>query len=173
MKEILRKKYLIERQNIQDKELKDKKIFQKVIHNEKIKKARKILIYVSLKEEVDTLNLIKYFLENSYLVAVPKVEGTEMHFFIIKSLEELKVGYKGIREPNNNDMVNDYKDWVCLTPGICFDKLGYRIGYGKGFYDKFFSKYNGYKIGLCYQELLIDSVKPNYFDIPVSEVITD
>ena len=173
MKEILRKKYLIERQNVQDKELKDKKIFQKVIHNEKIKKARKILIYVSLKEEVDTLNLIKYFLDNSYIVGVPKVNKDIMEFHYLNNLEEIKVGYKGILEPQNDKIITNFQDFICLTPGICFDKLGYRIGYGKGFYDKFFSKYKVYKIGLCYQELLIDNVFPNNLDIRVDKIITD
>ena len=62
MKEELRSKYKLIRKNITDKAFKDKLIFDKIISNEKVIESKLILIYVSLKEEVDTINLIKYFL---------------------------------------------------------------------------------------------------------------
>ncbi len=173
MKEDLRKEYLSIRKGIDNKKLKDKEIFNKVINNLKVNKTHKILIYVSLEDEVDTLNLIKYFLDNSYIVGVPKVDKNIMEFHYLNSLEELKIGYKGILEPQNTKVITNFQDFVCLSPGICFDKLGYRIGYGKGYYDKFFSKYQVYKIGLCYKELVIDNVYHNNLDIKVDEIITD
>ncbi len=173
MKEVLRKKYLSIRKGIDNKELKDKEIFNKVIHNSKVNKSHKVLIYVSLEDEVDTLNLIKYFLDNSYVVGVPKVNKDIMEFHYLNSLEELREGYKGILEPQNADVIKDFQDFVCLTPGICFDKMGYRIGYGKGYYDKFFRKNQVYKIGLSYKELVIDNVYHNNLDINVDEIITD
>ena len=60
-----------------------------------------------------------------------------------------------------------------FTPGICFDKAFYRIGYGKGYYDRFFNTYNGIKIGLCYDDCLIDDTYHDCYDIPVDIIVTD
>ena len=96
-----------------------------------------------------------------------------MNFYYIKSLEELKSGYFGILEPVSNDLVTDFSNCVCITPGICFDLNGNRIGYGKGFYDKFFNEVDIYKIGLCYKKCLVRKIDANKFDKTVEKVITD
>jgi 5-formyltetrahydrofolate cyclo-ligase len=70
-------------------------------------------------------------------------------------------------------MVCEFNNSVCITPGICFDKYGYRIGYGKGFYDKFFYNHDVFKIGLCYQECLVDKIEVDDYDIAVDKIITD
>ncbi|MCI5734224.1 MAG: 5-formyltetrahydrofolate cyclo-ligase, partial [Tenericutes bacterium] len=119
-----------------------------------------------------TLKLIKFFLQNKR-VAVPKIENNNMNFYYIKSLEELKSGYFGILEPVSNNLVTDFSNCVCITPGICFDLNGNRIGYGKGFYDKFFNEVDIYKIGLCYKKCLVRKIGVNNFDKRVEKVITD
>ncbi len=172
MKQKLRKKYLKVRENILNKDMKNKDIFNQVINNEKVKKAKIILTYVSYNNEVDTLNLIKYFLKKKK-VAVPKVEKGKMNFYFIESLDDLEEGYAHILEPTTEKKVPNFKESVCLTPGICFSKLGYRIGYGGGFYDQFFSENKMYRIGLCYQECLIDDVDNEEHDQKVDEIITE
>lgn len=171
-KEDLRKEYHQIRNSIEDKITKDTIIFNKVINNQKILTSKSILIYVSLKEEIDTINLIKHFLNNKK-VAVPKIENNQMNFYYITSLFDLKPGYFNILEPTTNNMVTDFTNTICITPGICFSKDGYRIGYGKGFYDKFLSQNKIPSIGLCYKECLIDYIPTNKYDQKVDEVITD
>ena len=172
MKESLREKYKIIRKNIIDKTNKDNQIYEKVISNNKVINSKKILIYVSLNDEVDTLKLIKYFLTNKE-VAVPKIENGIMNFYYINSLTDLKKGLYNILEPQTKRIVTDFTNSIIITPGICFDIFNYRIGYGKGYYDKFFKKHNNtYKIGLCYDECLIDNTYNDSYDIPVDEVIT-
>lgn len=161
------------RNNILERDIKNEIIFDKVINNELVKKAKLILIYVSFNREVDTLKLIEYFLTNNYLVAVPKIENNIMNFYYIDSLDKLVKGYYDILEPVTKDMVKDFNDAACITPGICFSKNGYRIGYGKGFYDQFFLNHNVYSIGLCYKECLLDNIPNESHDQKVSEVITD
>ena len=172
MKQKLREKYLKVRENILNRDIKNQDIFNQVINNAKVKEAKIILTYVSYNNEVDTLNLITYFL-NKKKVAVPKVEKGEMNFYFIKSLNDLKEGYAHILEPISKEKVSDFKEAICLTPGICFSKSGYRIGYGGGFYDRFFSQNKIYRIGLCYQECLIDNVYNKKFDQKVDEIIID
>ncbi len=173
MKKELRKKYLLVRKNISDKLEKDKIILKKILNNKMVRKTKIILCYVSYNDEIDTLDLINELLK-SKIVAVPKIENNEMNFYIISSINELKEGYFKILEPDNNNLLTNFNELVSITPGICFDKLGYRIGYGKGFYDKFYSEHsNIYKIGLCYKECMVDKIKKDKFDINVDEIITD
>ena len=157
---------------IEDKEIKDNNIFNKLLSNKYIRDSKLILIYVSFNNEVDTINIIKYFLKNK-LVAVPKIENNMMSFYYINSLSELTKGKYNILEPVTNNIVNDFSSCVSITPGVCFSKNLYRIGYGKGFYDKFYSKYKEiYKIGLSYDECIIDNFKVDIYDQKLDEVIT-
>lgn len=174
MKKSLRKKYLLLRKNIYDKEKRNMIIFDKVINNCRVIKASIILIYVSLDDEVNTRKLINYFLEAGKKVAVCKVLGKDMQFYYINSFDDLSVGYKNILEPKEYCIdVSDFSSSISITPGICFNKSGYRIGYGAGYYDRFYEKVNLYKIGLCYKEFLIDKAFNDIYDVAVDEIITD
>ena len=77
------------------------------------------------------------------------------------------------RNKTTNNIVKDFNNAVSITPGICFSYDLYRIGYGKGYYDKFYSNHGVYKIGLCYSNCLIDKIDNDRYDIKVNEIITD
>lgn len=171
-KKELRDKYRLIRKNIKNKEYLDNIIFKKAITNDNILKSDIILIYVSTDEEIDTLNIISHLLKTKK-VAVPKIEDGVMNFYFIKSLDDLEKGYFNILEPTTKEKVQSFNNSVCITPGICYSHSKYRIGYGKGFYDKFFNKNNIYKIGLCYKKCYIKEEFNDEYDIKVDEVITD
>ena len=63
---------------------------------------------------------------------------------------------------------------IVITPGIVFSKDNYRIGYGGGYYDKFFANKDvtALKIGLCFNEQIIEEVPTNKYDIPVDYIIS-
>lgn len=172
MKQDIRKKYRIIRKEIKNKDIKDNLIYQKIINHKKILNCETILIYVSTKEEIDTINIINYFL-NKKKIAVPKIVNNKMNFYYIHHLNDLKLGYFNILEPTTNNLVTDFTNTVSITPGICFSKNGYRIGYGKGYYDKFYQKHNVYKIGLCYKECLLKTIVYDKYDKKVDEIITE
>ena len=173
MKIIYRKKYLEIRKNIIDKLEQDNIICNKIINNKKINECNTLLIYVSTKEEVDTIKIIKYYLKQKKKVAVPKIENNKMNFYYINSFKELKYGYFNILEPTTNNIVKDYTNCVSITPGICFSRNLYRLGYGKGFYDKFYSQHKEiYKIGISYQECYLENIPHDKNDIKLDEVIT-
>jgi len=167
----LRKKYKLIRSNISNKENKNKIIFDNIIKNEQIKKCKVIMTYISFNDEVDTLNLINYFLDKK-IIAVPKVNKDSMDFYIINSLKDLKKGTFGILEPTSNNKLNNFDNSVCIIPGICFDKKGNRIGYGKGYYDKYLKDKNIYKIGLCFKECLVNEIDSDTHDIKIDEIIS-
>ena len=171
-KEKLRKEYLDIRKNVIDKKIKDKSILNKIISLCEYEKKDLILTYVSLNDEVDTTELIKYSLKNGKQVAVPKCEGDIIKFYYIDSLKELKEGHYNILEPESKKLVTDFKHSICIVPGICFDKEKNRVGYGKGYYDRFLKNYEGLKIGLAYKECICDKIDVEENDVKMDRIIT-
>ena len=172
-KEDVRKKYLDLRRNIflKDKIKYDKEIYEKIVKLKEYLDCKLVLIYVSLKDEVDTIKLIEYSLSVGKMVAVPRCIGKEMKFYLINSLSDLKEGYFKILEPINNNVVIDFCDSICIVPGISFDKDGYRVGYGGGYYDRFLSSYKGKKIGITYKKCICDKIDKAKYDIRVDKII--
>ena len=171
-KEFLRKKYKEKRDNIKNKVTKDNLIYQKVINNKDILSSKTLLIYISINSEVDTIKIINYFL-NTKNIAVPKIIDNNMFFCYITNLNDLTPGKYNIPEPTNENIVTDFDNAICIVPGICYDKKNYRVGYGKGYYDRFLSKNKIKTIGLCYKECMIEKIDNDKYDYKIDEVITD
>lgn len=171
-KEFLRKKYKEKRDNIKNKVTKDNLIYQKVINNKDILSSKTLLIYISINSEVDTTKIINYFL-NTKNIAVPKIIDNNMYFCYVTNLNDLTPGKYNIPEPTNENIVTDFDNAICIVPGICYDKENYRVGYGKGYYDRFLSKNKIKTIGLCYKECMIEKIDNDKYDYKIDEVITD
>lgn len=172
MKQDLRKKYTLIRENIPNKLLSDSIITNKVLTNTRVLSSNLILIYVSYKSEVSTLKIISELLKTKK-VAVPKVEQDKINFHYISSLTELTPGYHGILEPSLTNPVKNYDNTICITPGLCFSEDGYRLGYGGGYYDKFLEEHPVYTIGLAYHKCLIKKLPHEPHDKKIDEIITD
>ena len=153
----LRAKYLEVRKGVVDREAKDGAGIERVIRDAAVKRADTVLLYASYRGEVDTWRLIEYLLVSQKKVALPRVEGENLTFYMINGLYELEKGKFGILAPKgdkddvfgfkngknrvlgpkNDPKIGQYGKIVCLVPGVCFNQNGYRVGYGSGFYDRF------------------------------------
>jgi 5-formyltetrahydrofolate cyclo-ligase len=135
--------------------------------------ANVIYCYVDYRNEVGTKMIIKQAWESGKKVAVPKVEGEEMNFYYISDFSDLKEGYRGILEPDVSFPANDVHA-LMIMPGVAFDKKRNRIGYGKGFYDKFMDKHpTFYTIALAFECQLIEEIEANSFDYCPQILITE
>lgn len=141
------------------------------------KKADTILVYVSTEFEVDTREIIKNALSLNKNVYCPVcVSDTNiMRFFAIHSFDDLKEGSYGILEPNgmSDEYNRSFENAICVVPALAYDRRGYRIGYGKGYYDRFLSENSIRTVGLCYDNCLTDIIPCDEFDISVDMVITE
>lgn len=176
-KDKLRKKYVDIRKNVENREEKNNKIYEKIIENEYIKKANVIALYKNTKYEVDTKKIANFLISLGKKVLYPRVNGNKLDFYFCNNLEnvDFEKSSFGIYEPKENlkkiENLN-YID-VIIVPLLCVDKNNNRLGYGKAYYDKTLSKTNAYKIGICYEEqVLKDKELPvREGDIKLNEVI--
>lgn len=148
-------------------------IFEQVLSHQQIQSVSMIACYVSLVHEVNTLKIIQELLKTKR-VCVPKVEGEIMNFYEIHSLDDLKEGYFHVLEPTVSDLVLPQDIDCMLVPMVAFDDRLYRVGYGKGFYDKYFTlKHHYYKIGIAFEFQKVKEIDINKFDIALDEIITE
>ncbi len=139
--------------------------------------ADTVFTYVSKPIEVDTIALIKAALANHKLVAAPRCvpDTYDMEFFYITSLDDLEKGSFGVLEPivSKCRRVTDFPRGFCIVPGLSFDAQGYRLGYGKGYYDRFLAEFGGTTVGICYSGCVQWNLPHGYYDKPVDILITE
>ena len=143
-KKLLRKEILSCRDALTEAERERGKLLitERILGHQWYYLSDKILSFVSYGSEICTTEILENALQDGKEVYVPKVEGREMKFYRIRSLTELKEGYKGIREPQGNTesyvfTPENAAGSLFLMPGSVFDPLGNRLGYGGGFYDRY------------------------------------
>jgi 5-formyltetrahydrofolate cyclo-ligase len=156
-----------------------KLISDKVFSLNAIKEASVVLTYYSINNEVNTHEIIEKLTFMNKKVALPicRPDKTDLAISIISSTTELKPGSFGIMEPDpdNLSLVKPEEIDIVLVPGIAFDRRGNRIGYGKGYYDRFLQvfKPSQLKIGLCFDFQLFDELPSDSNDVPVDCIITE
>lgn len=175
----LRRRYRAIREKMvpEKKKIMDDQILQKLILLDKYQKNKTILTYVSKDIEVSTYEIMKNAWSRNKRVAIPKcdTQNRSMSFYYINSLSDLERGTFGVYEPvgMNCDMVKNLSEGVCIVPGFSFDSDGYRIGYGKGYYDRFLTRFKGFTVGICYSNCINFRLPRGRFDKPVDILITD
>ncbi|MGN0521061.1 MAG: 5-formyltetrahydrofolate cyclo-ligase [Eubacterium sp.] len=176
LKQDLRKELKQKRRKIKNKLSADSVICENLICSDEYLNAQTILFYAALDDEINIDSCINDTLLLGKKVALPACIDSDgnMEFYYIESLKNLKAGSFGVREPDidKQPCVSDFSSAVCIVPAIAFDKKGYRLGYGKGYYDRFLEKFNSVSIGLCYNELILDELPIGEYDIPVDCIIT-
>lgn len=160
-----------ERDNLSDE------IYNSVVNNIiSAREVENILLYANISSEVKTDKIINYCLDNNINLFLPRVKDSDIDFYKITSINDLEVGFKDIPEPTNNCIMKD--DWdtntIIIIPGSVFSKAGYRLGYGKGYYDKYLAKHNNlYKVGICYECQLLEYVPNEEHDVRLDVIITN
>lgn len=176
MKNQLRNEFKKKRAELSDKKKKSSEICNILLNSNTYKNANIILCYSALSGEVDTGAVINQSLADGKILALPKCINKNglMNYYIIDSLNSLAECMFGILEPDIScKLLDDFSDSICIVPALSFDKKGYRLGYGKGYYDRFLEKYNGISVGLCYNELISENLPINKYDKNVNAVITE
>lgn len=138
--------------------------------------AKTLLVYVSTPIEVETKLIIENAWADGKKVAVPRCipDTRDMEFHYISSFDELSPGSFSVLEPDPSlPIVTDFTDCLMIVPGMQFDMNGYRLGYGKGYYDRYMVRFNGRSAGICYSNELRPYMHHGRYDRSVDIIVTD
>ena len=156
------------------------RIVETLRQTEEYQAARIIMCFVSFKDEVETHQFIKEALADGKKIYVPYILQPEKLMVpaeILDFEEELEPGHYDILCPKEECLrIKDKSEIeLVITPGVLFDEEGYRVGYGAGFYDRFFSQLSPAvpKIAIAFSLQQTDKVPRDEFDIPVDKLITE
>ena len=140
-KAALRRELLRKRRQLPGRPEKDRAIFQVITALPQYRQARRLYLYVSTGEEPDTRQLLLAALQAGKEVYAPRCleRPGEMAFLRVTGEEDLAPGKFGIYEPDPRRCppAPEGEEGLCLVPGLAFDRSGFRLGYGKGYYDRF------------------------------------
>lgn len=179
----LRQEYLSyrEAQPADVREEKSNKIIDKLIKTEAFIKSGAVLTYLNFGSEVITEKLVSDLLrKGEKRIFCPRIAGERMDFYEITTMTQLEKGYRGIREPQIrpdqrfDEVVYRQYQWINIMPGAVFDRNCGRIGYGRGYYDRFLQEYPLIPtVALAYDCQLAPAIPMENHDIRPEQIITE
>lgn len=157
-----------------------RQIIQQVLKTPEYEEADNILLYADYCHEVMTRELFEDAILRKKRVYFPKTYGEEyrMEFYQVVSVKQLEAGYKGIREPKEDAKARyvfcSREDTLMLLPGVAFGTDGYRIGYGKGFYDRYLAdKGQITRMALAFAGQITEPFCHEAYDMKMDKIVTE
>jgi 5-formyltetrahydrofolate cyclo-ligase len=143
----------------------------RILKSKKFERAHSVGAYFALGSEVKTDLILDEAVRVGKKVSLPRVEGERIRFYEFSDRQGLIRGRFGIMEPHASSEITDID--LIIVPGIAFDNEGYRLGYGKGFYDRYLSETAAYSIGLAFSFQMTDGICRDGHDRRVNAVATE
>lgn len=151
----------------------DEQIMEKLFAMKELSEAEVVYSYMSYGGEVDTIGLMEKLRQQGRRVAVPRVEGERIRFYLVSQMEELAPGCKGILEPVQGCEPADDRNAPVITPGMAFSPAGDRIGYGGGYYDRFFeAEPEHIRIAVAYPFQICGELQTEACDRRIHRIVT-
>lgn len=174
-KQRLRASLLEQRRAIppQDRCVWDSDIALRLLRMPEYRRAAKLLVYLSTPWEVSTAIPIAHAIGMGKQVAVPRWAGGSMEFIPFTDYRALTPGERGILQPAPDAVpLQDFEGALCLVPALGVDRMGRRIGYGGGYYDRFLHRFEGDSAVLAYDGMVLENLPTEPHDYPVHSIIT-
>ena len=136
--------------------------------------ANTVMLFANLPDEIGTFSLIDKCIAMGKKVFLPVINGDDMT--VAEFTGEYQIGRYGIKEPSlltpHSSLLTPNSIDFVLVPGVGFSPNGYRLGRGKGYYDKFLSKHsNLFTVGVCFREQFYLDIPREPHDVPMNKVI--
>lgn len=150
-------------------------ILQNILSLPEYQNAKTIFAYYSMGIEPDTLSIIQHALENGKTVAIPRTfDKGAMEARVITNLDGLVIGKYDIpTAPADAPLLETADIDFVLVPAVAFDRRGYRLGRGGGYYDRFLGKSSSFSVGLAFEKALLDAVPTEAHDMPTHCLVTE
>ncbi len=154
----------------------DAAIVERISLSDSFRHASALLLYAPMEGEINLLPLARLARQRGIPIAFPrchKERGT-MEFCILSEDARLSPGAYGIPEPPEDAPIcTPDEHTLCLLPGLSFDAVGNRLGYGKGYYDRYLKNFPGVTLGAVYTYMMLKTVPTDAHDIPVQMVVNE
>lgn len=154
----------------------DRAIIEHIIASEPFRTASMLLLYAPIGSEINLLPLAREARARGIPIAFPKCNtaNNTMSFYILNADMRLNEGAYHIPEPPDGaPLCVPDEHALCILPALSFDKKGDRLGYGKGYYDRFLASFTGVTMGAVYTHMILREVPTEPHDIPVSYLVTE
>ena len=138
--------------------------------------ADTVLLFHPIKNEPDLRSLVSILNREGICTAFPisVTEPVGLDFHVVADVNDMEVGTYGIREPDKYaPMPKISSRSVCVVPALAYDRYGFRLGYGKGFYDRFLADFDGVSVGITYDGFIADKLPRDRYDLCVDTIITE
>jgi 5-formyltetrahydrofolate cyclo-ligase len=174
-KTVLASRNALSRQQVESM---SRRICERFIRMEEAIRCSTLMAFLNFGTEVITDYLIEWAWREGKRVAVPLcLPERQMIASAIETFEDVEPGYFGVREPKKQRLRPVEKnriDLICV-PAVAFDRRGYRVGYGGGYYDRFLSDISNEvpRIGIVFARQVIDEIPVDRYDLPVQKIITE
>lgn len=175
-KENLRRSFLAKRLSYSKNSLNklNKIIINNLLSDSYLQSCKHICGYQPFKNEVDITVLYEILLKKNINLYFPKIIKNSINLVQIKSLKtDFSDGYCCIKEPKENHFVNPNVIECFLVPGIVFDVRGFRLGFGKGFYDQLLHGVDAVKYGIAYKFQIIKYLSNDTWDIKLNKIFSE
>jgi 5-formyltetrahydrofolate cyclo-ligase len=158
--------------SIEEKEKFDRVINKKLIHLVEHSQYKNFHVFLPMRSEPNIFPFINYLLEKRLNVVCPKsLPNGIMENYPLKSLSELNQGIYGTSYPANTEIYNKSFDLIVI-PGLAYSKMGDRLGYGGGYYDRFLLNHsNAIKVAPAYDFQIIKRLPIQEHDIKMDLLI--
>ena len=155
----------------------DQQILDRLYTYKPYTNAETLGLTVAMKGEINTKEIIEKAWNSGKRVAVPKCnpKTKQMTFYYLTEWDQLEKVYFGLEEPrpDKTEMCPPDEIDLLLVPGLIFDRNGFRIGFGGGYYDRYLEDYSNSTVSLAYHFQVVEDVPTETFDLPVEAIITD
>ncbi|WP_244169943.1 MULTISPECIES: 5-formyltetrahydrofolate cyclo-ligase [Listeria] len=153
---------------------KSEKLANQLFDTTEWQQAMIVGVTISRFPEVDTTCIIEKAFQERKTIVIPETiyPGNKMQFREYQSGDQLIEKKLGLKEPSEKaTIVQKEKIDLLLVPGVVYNDVGYRIGFGGGFYDRYLENYPNQTISLCFSEQISSDLQPERHDIPVGKIL--
>ena len=154
----------------------DVAIIKRIAASDVFKNAHEILIYAPIGSEINLLPLARAAQMQGKRIAFPRcdIKTTTLQFYYLEGAARLEVGAYRIPEPPANaPLCIPTKHSLCIVPALSFDLSGARLGYGRGYYDRFLSSYRGLAVGIARDAFILPKLPRGAFDLRVKVLASE
>jgi 5-formyltetrahydrofolate cyclo-ligase len=140
-----------------------------------VRVARTVMAFSSFGSEVQTAGILERLTASGQRIVLPRVADREIEGVEYRPGDPMRIAAFGALEPLGQRIVPPNEIDVVVTPGLAFDRAGYRVGYGSGFYDRFFlrTRSDVVKVGVAFTLQVVSEVPHGWADVPVDLIVTE